>query len=62
MTIGTRIKRALEASKLSAAAASQKAGLGKGVVADILSGKSIRPKWLEASLRAAGVLRDGEAL
>ena len=31
-------------------------------IADILSGKSIRPKWLEASLRAAGVLRDGEAL
>ena len=31
-------------------------------IADILSGKGIRPKWLEASLRAAGVLKDGEAL
>ena len=31
-------------------------------IADILSGKGIRPKWLEASLRAAGVLKNGEAL
>ena len=31
-------------------------------IADILSGRGIRPKWLEASLRAAGVLKDGEAL
>ena len=31
-------------------------------IADILSGKAIRPKWLEASLRAAGVLKDGETL
>lgn len=31
-------------------------------IADILSGKGIRPKWLEASLRAAGVLKDGETL
>ncbi len=31
-------------------------------IADILSGKGIRPKWLETSLRAAGVLKDGETL
>jgi 4-hydroxy-4-methyl-2-oxoglutarate aldolase len=29
---------------------------------NIASGKNIRPKWLEASLRAAGVLQDGESL
>ena len=31
-------------------------------IADILAGKNLRPKWLEASLRAAGVLKEGEAL
>ena len=31
-------------------------------IADIVSGKSIRPKWLEGSLRAAGVLKLGETL
>ena len=31
-------------------------------IADILSGKGIRPKWLEGALRAAGVLKEGEAL
>lgn len=31
-------------------------------IADIISGKNIRPKWLEGALRAAGVLKDGEAL
>jgi RraA family protein len=31
-------------------------------IADILSGAAIRPKWLDASLRAAGVLKDGESL
>jgi 4-hydroxy-4-methyl-2-oxoglutarate aldolase len=29
-------------------------------IADILAGRSVSPKWLEASLRAAGVLQDGE--
>jgi 4-hydroxy-4-methyl-2-oxoglutarate aldolase len=29
---------------------------------DIVSGKNLRPKWLEASLRAAGVLKDGETI
>ena len=31
-------------------------------IADIISGKGIRPKWLEGALRAAGVLKDGELL
>jgi 4-hydroxy-4-methyl-2-oxoglutarate aldolase len=29
---------------------------------DIVNGRDIRPKWLEASLRAAGVLQAGESL
>lgn len=31
-------------------------------IAGIVSGKAVRPGWLEGSLRAAGVLREGEAL
>jgi len=31
-------------------------------IADILGGRNLTPKWLEGSLRAAGVLKDGEAL
>ncbi len=31
-------------------------------IADIVSGKNLRPKWLEASLRTAGVLKEGETL
>ena len=31
-------------------------------IADITSGKELRPKWLDASLRAAGVLKTGESL
>jgi 4-hydroxy-4-methyl-2-oxoglutarate aldolase len=31
-------------------------------IAGIKAGKDLRPKWLEGSLRAAGVLREGEAL
>ena len=31
-------------------------------IADISSGKAIRPAWLDASLVAAGVLKDGERL
>jgi phosphopantothenoylcysteine decarboxylase/phosphopantothenate--cysteine ligase len=57
MDISHRIKQALAASGLSAAAASQKAGLGKGVVGDILSGKSANPgiETLAAIARALGV-------
>jgi 4-hydroxy-4-methyl-2-oxoglutarate aldolase len=29
---------------------------------DIAAGRNLRPKWLEPSLRAAGVLKEGEAL
>ena len=31
-------------------------------IADISSGKAIRPKWLEAALQAAGVLKPGQVL
>jgi len=31
-------------------------------IADIVAGRNLRPKWLEGSLRAAGVLKDGETL
>lgn len=31
-------------------------------LADIAEGKNLRPKWLEASLRAAGLLKEGETL
>jgi hypothetical protein len=29
-------------------------------IAGIKQGKDLRPKWLEGSLRAAGLLKDGE--
>ena len=31
-------------------------------IADIVAGKNLRPKWLEGSLRAAGVLKETETL
>ncbi len=31
-------------------------------IADITSGKAIRPTWLNAALRTAGVLKDGESI
>ena len=31
-------------------------------IADIVAGRNLRPKWLDGSLRAAGLLEDGEAL
>lgn len=31
-------------------------------IADIVAGRNLRPKWLEGSLRAAGVLKEGETL
>ena len=31
-------------------------------IADIVAGKNLRPGWLEGSLRAAGLLKEGEAL
>jgi RraA family protein len=31
-------------------------------IADIVAGRNLRPKWLDASLRAAGLLKEGETL
>ena len=31
-------------------------------IADIVAGKNLRPQWLEASLRAAGVLKEGDTI
>lgn len=42
--------------------AAQKVADEQQRIADIVSGRNIRPKWLEGSLRAAGVLKDGELL
>ncbi|MEO6409627.1 MAG: RraA family protein, partial [Burkholderiaceae bacterium] len=42
--------------------AARKVADERGRIADIVAGRDIRPKWLEASLRAAGVLKAGETL
>jgi regulator of RNase E activity RraA len=42
--------------------AARKVADERGRIADIVAGRDIRPKWLEASLRAAGVLKSGETL
>jgi 4-hydroxy-4-methyl-2-oxoglutarate aldolase len=44
------------------ALADQKVREERGRIADIESGRSIRPAWLDGALRAAGLLRDGETL
>lgn len=31
-------------------------------IADIVAGRNLRPKWLDGSLRAAGLLKEGESL
>ena len=54
------IERERAASLLPLAA--QKVADERQRIADIVSGKAIRPKWLEASLAAAGVLQPGERL
>ena len=54
------IERERAASLLPLAA--QKVADERQRIADITSGKSIRPKWLEASLVAAGVLQPGERI
>jgi 4-hydroxy-4-methyl-2-oxoglutarate aldolase len=54
------IEREKAASLLPLAAA--KVADERKRIADIQGGKAQRPKWLDASLRAAGVLKDGETL
>jgi 4-hydroxy-4-methyl-2-oxoglutarate aldolase len=54
------IEREKAASLLPLAA--QKVADERQRIADITSGKALRPKWLDASLRAAGVLKDNETL
>ena len=44
------------------AAAERKVQDERARIDDILSGRDIRPKWLEGALRAAGVLAEGEKL
>ena len=56
----TVIEREKAASLLGAAAT--KVADEKARIADIVSGKAIRPKWLEGALRTAGALREGESL
>ena len=54
------IERERAASLLPLAA--QKVADERQRIADIASGKAIRPKWLDGALRAAGVLKDNETL
>lgn len=54
------VERALAAALLPLAAA--KVADEHKRIADISSGKAIRPGWLNAALRTAGVLKDGETL
>jgi len=42
--------------------AARKVAEERARIADIVAGKNLAPKWLEGSLRAAGVLKDGETL
>ena len=42
--------------------AAKKVADEKARIADIVAGRNLRPKWLEGSLRAAGVLAEGETL
>ena len=54
------IEREKAATLLDAAA--KKVAEERARIADIVAGRNLRPKWLEASLRAAGVLKEAEAL
>jgi len=42
--------------------AARKVAEERARIADIVAGRNLAPKWLEGSLRAAGVLKDGETL
>lgn len=54
------IEREKAASLLGAAA--KKVADEVSRIADIKQGKDLRPKWLEGSLRAAGLLKEGQTL
>jgi 4-hydroxy-4-methyl-2-oxoglutarate aldolase len=43
-------------------AAAKKVAEERARIADIVAGKNLRPKWLDGSLRAAGLLQEGETL
>ena len=43
-------------------AAAKKVAEERARIADIVAGKNLRPGWLEGSLRAAGLLKEGEKL
>jgi 4-hydroxy-4-methyl-2-oxoglutarate aldolase len=44
------------------AAAAKKVADERERIADIVAGRNLRPQWLDGSLRAAGVLKEGETL
>ena len=54
------IEREKAGSLLEAAA--QKVAEERARIADIAAGRNLRPKWLDGSLRAAGLLKEGESL
>jgi RraA family protein len=43
-------------------AAAKKVAEERARIADIVAGKNLRPAWIEGSLRAAGLLKEGEKL
>jgi 4-hydroxy-4-methyl-2-oxoglutarate aldolase len=43
-------------------AAAKKVAEERARIADIVAGRNLRPKWLDGSLRAAGLLKEGETL
>jgi 4-hydroxy-4-methyl-2-oxoglutarate aldolase len=54
------VEREKAASLLELAA--KKVADQRARLADIVAGRNLRPQWLEAALRAAGVLKEGETL
>jgi 4-hydroxy-4-methyl-2-oxoglutarate aldolase len=54
------VEREKAASLLDQAA--KKVADERARIADIVAGRNLSPKWLEGSLRAAGVLKEGESL
>ena len=54
------VEREKAASLLEEAA--KKVADERARIADIVAGRNLRPKWLDGSLRAAGLLKEGETL